>query len=102
MKKKYAEEVVGKLMTEFTYSNKMEVPKILKVVLNRGFGKDDVKAVDNSGKVMSSITGQKVRFTKAKHSISNFGIREKQVIGAMVTLRGCKMWDFLTKLFRLL
>lgn len=98
--KLYKEEVVPSLLKEFKYGNINEVPKLVKIVLNMGLG--DVKANSKSFNIaldeMQAISGQKPVATVAKKSISNFGLREGQKIGAKVTLRGEKMYEFLDRL----
>jgi len=98
--KLYKEEVVPSLLKEFKYGNINEVPKLVKIVLNMGLG--DVKGNSKSFNIaldeMQAISGQKPVATVAKKSISNFGLREGQKIGAKVTLRGEKMYEFLDRL----
>ena len=98
--KMYKEEVVPALLKEFKYGNINEVPKLVKIVLNMGLG--DVKGNSKSFNIaldeMEAISGQKPVATVAKKSISNFGLREGQKIGAKVTLRGEKMYEFLDRL----
>lgn len=100
---KYNEEVIPALMERFEYKNVMEAPKLNKVVLNIGLGssKDNPKAVEGAVRDIEKITGQKPVITKAKKSIANFKLREGMVIGAKVTLRGKKMYDFLDKLMNI-
>ena len=100
LRTKYKEEVVGKLMEQFQYSTIMQVPKIKKISLNQGVGgaTQDKKLVEHALKEMTMITGQKAVPTKAKKSISNFKLREQMTIGARVTLRGDRMWEFLDRL----
>ncbi len=97
---KYEKEIAPALMKQFAFSNRMAVPKFSKVVMNIGLkqGLKDPKFVDHAEKVLGKIAGQKPVKTKAKKSISNFKIREGQVVGMMVTLRGRRMYDFLDKL----
>ena len=101
MKEKYQKEVVPAMMKQFGYKNIMEVPQIEKVVINMGVGAaiQDPKQLDNAVKDMSLIAGQKPVVTKAKKSIANFKVREGMRIGAKVTLRGERMYDFLDKFF---
>jgi large subunit ribosomal protein L5 len=104
MKKKYTEEVVPALMKEFGYSNIMEVPHIVKVVINIGMGseaRENAKALDNAVSDIGIVTGQKALITRAKKSIAQFKLREGNPIGVMVTLRGPRMYDFLDKLFNI-
>lgn len=100
---KYNEEVIPALMERFEYKNVMEAPKLNKVVLNIGLGssKDNPKAVEGAVRDIEKITGQKPIVTKAKKSIANFKLREGMTIGAKVTLRGKKMYDFLDKLMNI-
>ncbi|MDO5649932.1 MAG: 50S ribosomal protein L5 [Gallicola sp.] len=100
---KYNEEVVPALMERFEYKNVMEAPKLNKVVLNIGLGssKDNPKAVEGAVRDIEKITGQKPVVTKAKKSIANFKLRDGMIIGAKVTLRGKKMYDFLDKLMNI-
>lgn len=96
----YREEVVPALMKEFGYSSIMQVPKVTKVVVNVGLGEalDNAKAVEFATNDITAITGQKPVLTKAKKSIAGFKLREGRIIGVKVTLRGDRMWAFLTRL----
>jgi large subunit ribosomal protein L5 len=98
----YKKQVVPVVMQELGLKNSMEVPKILKVVVNVGMGRfvKEPHFIENVEKVLERITGQKPVRTKAKKSISNFKIREGMEIGVMVTLRGPRMYHFLEKLLR--
>ena len=100
LQKKYREEVVPALQEQFQYSSSMEVPKLVKINLNQGVGMatQDKKLIENALNEMALITGQKAVPTKAKKSISNFKLREDMVIGARVTLRRERMWEFLDRL----
>ena len=100
LKKFYKEQVVPALMKEYGYKNINAVPKIEKVVLNMGLGdvKDNSKSLNAAVAELGLIAGQKPVVTKAKKSVSNFKLHEGQNIGAKVTLRGDKMYDFLDKL----
>ena len=100
---KYNEEVIPALMERFEYKNIMQAPKLEKVVLNIGLGssKENPKAVEGAVRDIEKITGQKPVVTKAKKSIANFKLREGMTIGAKVTLRGKKMYDFLDKLMNI-
>lgn len=95
----YREEAISALMKRFSYSNRMQVPKLVKIVLNMGVGDavDDQKYLDAAATDMQTITGQKPLVTRAKKSISNFKLREKMPIGCMVTLRGFRMYEFLDR-----
>ena len=103
LKEKYMNEVVPALMERFQYNNIMEVPKLEKIVINMGIGeaKDNPKALESAVKELSLITGQKPVVTKAKKSIANFKVRKGMNIGAKVTLRGERMYDFLDKLMNI-
>jgi large subunit ribosomal protein L5 len=96
----YREEVVPALMKEFNYSSVMQVPKITKVVVNVGLGEalDNAKAIEFATNDITAITGQKPVLNKAKKSIAGFKLREGRIIGLKVTLRGERMWAFLTRL----
>lgn len=100
LKKKYLEEIVPSLMTKFQYKSVMQVPKLAKISVNKGIGAAvaDKKLVDVGVEELTTITGQKAVATKAKTSISNFKLREGMPIGARVTLRGDKMYEFLDRL----
>ena len=98
--KQYKEEVVPALQKEFGYKNVNEVPKLEKIVLNMGLGdvKDNSKSFNVAIDELTAIAGQKPVATRAKKAISNFKVRENMKIGAKVTLRGKKMYEFLDKL----
>ncbi len=100
LKKKYTEEVIPAMMEEFNYSSVMEVPRLVKICLNQGLGAatQDKKIVDVALSELSLIAGQRAVPTKAKRSVSNFKLREGMTIGARVTLRRDRMWDFLDRL----
>lgn len=93
-------EIAPKLMERFNYKNIMEVPKIVKIVVNRGIGDatQDPKAVEKTEEEFKLITGQKPIFIKAKKSIASFKVRKGMTIGAKVTLRGRRMEEFFEKL----
>jgi large subunit ribosomal protein L5 len=97
---RYREEVVPELMREFGYKNVMQVPKLEKIVVNIGLGEaiQNAKAIDAAVGDLSAITGQKPVVTKAKKSIAAFKLRAGMPIGAMVTLRGQRMYEFLDRL----
>ncbi len=99
-KKKYREEVVPALMEQFQYGSIMEVPRLVKICLNQGIGEatQDKKLVDNAAAELTLIAGQKAVSTKAKRSVSNFKLREGMPIGARVTLRENRMYEFLDRL----
>ena len=100
LKKVYREEVIQKLQDQFNYSSNMQVPRLVKITLNQGVGMatQDKKLVTNAVDEMSLIAGQKAVATIAKKSVSNFKLREGMPIGAKVTLRGDKMYEFLDRL----
>ncbi|OAV44405.1 50S ribosomal protein L5 [Lewinella sp. 4G2] len=100
LKKKYDEEIRSKLMEEFNYKSSMEVPALLKICINQGVGQatQDRKLVENAVKEMSLVAGQQAVITKSKKSVSNFRLRDGMGIGAKVTLRREKMYDFLDRL----
>ncbi len=103
-KKKYVDEIRPALTKEFSYTNLMQVPKVEKIVVNIGVGResaDNPKVLDFAGSDMTIITGQKPVVTKAKKSIANFKLREDRPIGVRVTLRGPRMYDFLDRLINL-
>ena len=103
LKELYAEKVVPALMAKFNYTNVNEVPKLEKIVLNMGLGdeKDNSKSFQLAVEELKLISGQKPVVTKAKKSVANFKVREGQNIGAKVTLRAGKMYDFLDKLMNI-
>lgn len=96
----YKEKVVPALKAEFSFKNEMQVPKIEKVTLNVGYGRHakEKPYIENVEKTLTVITGQKPVHNKAKKSISNFKVREGMPVGASVTLRGKRMYDFIDKL----
>lgn len=100
LQEKYVKEVIPALIKKMGYKNVMAVPKVEKVIVNAGLGdcKDDTKKFENAVAELGLITGQKPLVTKAKKSISNFKLRENQRVGAKVTLRGVRMYEFLDKL----
>lgn len=99
-RKKYKEEIVSQLMEQFQYKSVMQVPKLVKITINQGLGgaTSDKKLVENALQEIALITGQKPVPTKAKTSISNFKLREGMTIGAKVTLRNERMWEFVDRL----
>jgi large subunit ribosomal protein L5 len=103
LKEKYENEVRGKLQERFAYKNPMQVPKLEKVVLNMSVGEaiQNSKALDKAVDELTTISGQKPVITKAKKSIAAFKLREGMNIGAKVTLRGERMYNFLDKLFNI-
>ncbi len=103
LKELYKKEAVGKLMKDFGYTNINAAPKIIKAVVNVGFGKSlkEPKVAEAVEATLKRITGQKPLLTKSKKSISNFKVRAGQVIGVKVTLRGKRMYDFLEKMVKI-
>ena len=101
LKKKYQEEVAPALMQKFGYKSTMQIPRLVKVVVNCGCGeaRDNAKVLDAVVGDLTTITGQKAIVTKAKKSVANFKLREGMPIGAKVTLRGDRMWEFVDRLF---
>ena len=101
LKEKYKAEVAPALMTQFQYKSVMQVPKIEKIVVNVGCGeaRENAKILENVVGDLTQITGQHPVITKARKSIANFKLREGMPIGAKVTLRGDRMWEFLDRLF---
>lgn len=100
LKTKYTEEIAPKLKSDFSYSSTMQVPRMEKICLNQGLGDAvaDRKMVDTAIEEMSLITGQKAIPTMSTKDISNFKLRKKMPIGAKVTLRGERMYEFLDRL----
>lgn len=100
LKKYYAEEVAPALMKKFSYKSVMQIPKLDKIVVNVGAGevKDNAKAMDAILSDLAQITGQKAHICKARKSVANFKLREGMPIGAKVTLRGERMWEFADRL----
>ena len=101
LKVKYNAEIAPALMQKFGYKSVMQIPRIEKVVVNVGCGeaRDNAKVLESVVNDLGVITGQKPIITKAKKSVANFKLREGMPIGAKVTLRGDKMWEFLDRLF---
>jgi large subunit ribosomal protein L5 len=100
LRDKYRAEVIPALQKEFGYKNVMAVPKVTKVVVNMGLGEatSNAKVVDTGAEELGKITGQKAAVRKAKKSIAQFKVRQGMPIGAMVTLRGDRMYEFLDRL----
>ena len=100
LKNRYREEIREKLNTEFSYDNVMQIPGVVKVVVNMGVGDAarDAKVINGALEDLTLITGQKPQLRRAKKSIANFKLREGMPIGARVTLRGDRMWEFLDRL----
>ena len=100
MKKSYSENVVPSLITRFSYSNKLEVPKLVAISLNMGIGdaKTNSKSLDSAVEELAAISGQRPIITKSKADISNFKIRKGFPVGCKVTLRSTKMYEFFERL----
>ena len=100
LKLRYREEILPALRTEFGYANVMQVPGLVKIVVNMGVGEAarDGKIIDGAIADLTKITGQKPQVTKARKSIAQFKLREGMPIGAHTTLRGDRMWEFLDRL----
>lgn len=100
LKKKYSEEIVPALKKEFDYKNVMQTPKLKKICLSQGLGAAiaDKKILDSALEEMSAVAGQKAVPTKSKKDVSNFKLRKGMPIGARVTLRGDRMYEFLDRL----
>jgi large subunit ribosomal protein L5 len=103
LQEQYAEDIVPAMTKEFGYRSIMEVPSLAKIVVNVGLGEalDDAKAIDHAINDIAVITGQKPVVTRAKKSIAGFKLREGRAIGIKVTLRGERMWSFLTRLIHI-
>jgi large subunit ribosomal protein L5 len=103
LKARYREEIVPALRTEFSYPNIMQVPGLTKIVVNMGVGDaaKDSKLMDGAVRDLATVTGQRPTVTKARKSIAQFKLREGMPIGAHVTLRGDRMWEFLDRLLSL-
>ena len=103
LKDRYDKEIKKQLLKEFGYKNVFQLPKITKVVVNRGVGEAaaNSKALDVAAEELAQITGQRPLITKAKKSLANFKLRAKQPIGCKVTLRGNRMFQFLDKLINI-
>jgi large subunit ribosomal protein L5 len=103
LKARYREEIVPALRSEFDIANIMQVPGLTKIVVNMGVGEAarDSKLIEGAVKDLTAITGQKPQVTKARKSIAQFKLREGMPIGAHVTLRGDRMWEFLDRLLSL-
>ncbi|MCK1795446.1 50S ribosomal protein L5 [Streptomyces sp. XM4193] len=103
LKLRYREDIQGKMREEFSYENVMQIPGLTKIVVNMGVGDAarDSKLIEGAIRDLTTITGQKPAVTKARKSIAQFKLREGQPIGAHVTLRGDRMWEFLDRLLSL-
>jgi large subunit ribosomal protein L5 len=100
LQERYEKEAVPALMKRFGYTNRMAVPKLVRITLNIGLGEasQNIKLLDVAAQELGQITGQKAVITRAKKSIANFKIRKGMPIGTMVTLRGERMYEFLDRL----
>ncbi len=100
LKTKYQQDVVPALMSQFSYTSVMQVPRLMKICINQGIGdaSGDKKLIDVAANDLTTIVGQKAVPTRAKTSVSNFKLREGMPIGVRVTLRGERMWEFLDRL----
>ena len=100
LKETYRNEIVPILLEDFGYRNVMQVPRLVKIVVNIGLGEalQDAKALDGATRDLSTITGQQPIITRARKSIASFKLREGMAVGAKVTLRGGRMYDFLDRL----
>ena len=100
LKTRYTDEIKPALVKEFSYANAMQIPGVVKVIVNMGVGEAarDAKLIDGAVRDLSAITGQKPVVTKARKSIAQFKLREGMPIGAHTTLRGDRMWEFLDRL----
>jgi len=100
LKDKYLTEIAPALKDEFKYGNVMQIPRLTKIVVNMGVGEAarDAKLIDGALRDLAAITGQKAAVARAKKSIAQFKLREGMPIGAHVTLRGDRMWEFLDRL----
>ena len=100
LKQRYRDEIVGQLREQFKYDNVMQIPRVVKVVVNMGVGEAarDAKLIDGAVRDLATITGQKPQVRRATRSIAQFKLREGMPIGAKVTLRNDRMWEFLDRL----
>ncbi|MCU1612405.1 MAG: ribosomal protein [Pseudonocardiales bacterium] len=100
LKARYREEIVGAMREQFNYANAMQIPGMVKVVVNMGVGEAarDAKLMDGAVRDLAVITGQKPQVKRARKSVAQFKLREGMPIGAKVTLRGVRMWEFLDRL----
>jgi len=103
LKEKYTTEIVSQMMTKFSYSSVMQVPRVQKVVVNMGLGEavQNVKVIEIAQKELGDITGQKPVITKSRKAIANFKLREGMPIGCKVTLRSEQMYEFMDRLLNL-
>ena len=100
LKTRYRNEVMSHLTTQFGFKNRMQVPNMVKIVVNMGVGEaaKDSKLIEGAVRDLTTITGQRPVVTRSRKSIANFKLREGQPIGAHVTLRGDRMWEFMDRL----
>jgi large subunit ribosomal protein L5 len=100
LQEKYQSEIAPKLMEQYQYKSPMQIPKIMKIVLNMGLGDaiQNIKILDSATEELSKIAGQKPVVTRARQSIAAFKLRKGMPIGCMVTLRGTRMYEFFEKL----
>ncbi len=103
LKARYKSEIIAQLSEEYSYTNKMQVPRIVKITVNKGVGEatQNQKLLDGAIDELRRITGQQPTIRRARKSVSNFKLREGMPIGATVTLRGDRMWEFLDRLITL-
>jgi large subunit ribosomal protein L5 len=100
LRERYRAEIVGQLREQFEYANPMQVPRLVKIVVNMGVGEAarDAKVIDGAVRDLTTITGQRPQIRRAKKSIAQFKLREGMPIGVRATLRGDRMWEFLDRL----
>jgi large subunit ribosomal protein L5 len=100
LKARYRDEIAGRLREQFGYGNPMQIPRLVKIVVNMGVGEAarDAKLIDGAMRDLATITGQKPQLRRATRSIAQFKLREGMPIGAKATLRGDRMWEFLDRL----
>jgi large subunit ribosomal protein L5 len=100
LKRRYRDEIVPQLQQQLGLANVMQVPRLQKIVVNTGVGDAvaDAKAIDGAVRDLATITGQKPRVNRARKSVANFKLRQGMAIGAKVTLRGDRMWEFFDRL----
>src|SRR5690242_4638527 len=100
LKTRYQDEIAGQLREQFGYANTMQIPRLVKIVVNMGVGEAarDSKLIEGAIRDLSTITGQRPQVTRARKSIAQFKLREGMPIGAHTTLRGDRMWEFLDRL----
>lgn len=103
LKERYLKETAPALKKQFNYTNDLQVPRLEKIVVNMGIGEatGNAKAIESGVKDLVTITGQKPIVNRARKSIATFKVRQGQAVGACVTLRGQRMWDFLSKLINI-